>query len=94
MLRLAPSASNRQPWRIVKERAKNVYHFYIHRNPQYQQILKLGKLPDLQMVDLGIAISHFDLSLQSRDIQGKWEVTEPSQIMVPENAQYVISWHD
>ena len=33
MVRLAPSASNRQPWRVVRD--GSAYHFYLQRTPGY-----------------------------------------------------------
>ena len=33
MVRIAPSASNKQPWRVVK--VGNLYHFYLLRNQGY-----------------------------------------------------------
>jgi hypothetical protein len=53
-VRLAPSASNNQPWRIAAE--DNLFHFYISRKPGYQ---KAFSHIDLQMVDMGIAMAHF-----------------------------------
>ena len=32
MLRLGPSASNRQPWRVVKESGRDIFHFYLRRS--------------------------------------------------------------
>ena len=51
-VRLAPSAVNKQPWRIVK--CGNAYHFY------EKKTLGSGDAAwDVQKVDLGIAICHF-----------------------------------
>lgn len=58
MVRWAPSAVNRQPWRIVK--CGNDFHFYEKRDRGY--IDKKGF--DLQKVDIGIAMSHFDIGLE------------------------------
>ncbi|MGH4140908.1 hypothetical protein [Clostridium sp.] len=33
MVRLGPSASNKQPWRIIKD--KNAYHFFLCRTKGY-----------------------------------------------------------
>ena len=54
MVRLAPSASNKQPWRIVK--SADSFHFYLKRTPGYN---KFGNGVDLQLIDLGIAMAHF-----------------------------------
>ncbi len=52
-VRWAPSAANRQPWRIVKE--NNNYHFYLEHTPGYSSSIGW----DVQKIDLGIAICHF-----------------------------------
>ena len=52
-VRWAPSAANRQPWRVVK--AGNDYHFYVRHTEGY----KSGVDWQVQKIDLGIAISHF-----------------------------------
>ena len=51
-VRLAPSAVNKQPWRIVK--CGNAYHFY-----EKKTLGSNGAAWDVQKVDLGIAICHF-----------------------------------
>lgn len=52
-VRLAPSAANRQPWRVVK--AENDYHFYVKHTKGYES----GVGWQVQKIDLGIALSHF-----------------------------------
>lgn len=52
-VRWAPSAANRQPWRIVKD--NNYYHFYLEHTKGYSS----GVEWDVQKIDLGIAICHF-----------------------------------
>ena len=52
-LRWAPSAANRQPWRAVVE--NGAVHFYKKRS------MKDAPGWDLQRLDLGIALAHFDL---------------------------------
>ncbi|HBY01676.1 MAG TPA: nitroreductase [Rikenellaceae bacterium] len=32
-IRIAPSTSNKQPWRIIKGRDQNAFHFYLKRTP-------------------------------------------------------------
>ncbi|MBO7422266.1 MAG: nitroreductase [Oscillospiraceae bacterium] len=59
MVRYAPSAVNRQPWRVVRE-GKN-YHFYLKHDKGY-----INKATgDLQKVDMGIAICHFMIGVES-----------------------------
>ena len=56
MVRLAPSAVNKQPWRGVIE--DEMVHFYLKRSKGFG---KEGKL-DMQMIDMGIALCHFALT--------------------------------
>lgn len=57
MVRIAPSAMNKQPWRIVKE--NNKFHFYMDGNLA------------MQRVDMGIAICHFDLMAKELGLKGE-----------------------
>ncbi|NLK64736.1 MAG: nitroreductase [Tissierellia bacterium] len=65
MVRLGPSASNKQPWRIIKD--ENTFHFFLCRNKGYGII---GY--DLQKNDIGIAKCHFDLTIEELGIKGSW----------------------
>jgi len=71
MVRLGPSASNKQPWRILK--IGNDFHFYIQRNPGYGDMIKY----DLQLNDLGIAKCHFELTVKELGVQGSWVKLNP-----------------
>ena len=53
MVRLAPSATNSQPWRVV--RAGDAFHFYLAHTKGYTA--KAGW--DMQKIDMGIALCHF-----------------------------------
>jgi nitroreductase len=84
MLRLAPSAGNTQPWRVVYDRRANTFHFF--KKPVSKRYEKDG----LHDIDLGIALSHFDIALQVSKIAGKWHFDE---IVKPENNwMYMISY--
>lgn len=84
MVRLAPSASNKQPWRIVW--TKKAYHFF--KDKGYGD--KLGF--DIQKVDLGIAACHFHLAALERGLSGDIEVMQEMNLSAPENTQYLFSW--
>lgn len=58
LVRKAPSASNKQPWRLFVEGDK--VHFFIKRNNGYAKVLNY----DIQMLDMGIALSHYDVALK------------------------------
>ena len=72
-VRIGPSASNRQPWRIIREGASG--HFFLARTPGYDKML--GEIR-LQEVDMGIALCHFELAAQELKIRGSWKEAKPA----------------
>jgi len=86
MVRLAPSASNKQPWRIVK--SENTIHFYLCHAKGYSNSLDF----DIQRIDMGIAMSHFDLVIKESGIIGNFKDLEPNIKEPNENYEYIISW--
>jgi nitroreductase len=92
MVRLGPSASNKQPWRIVKD--GNLWHFYLQRTKSYPPSFasKLLKIADLQRVDMGIAMCHFELTAKELGLIGKWTIQEPAIKKPDELAEYTLSW--
>lgn len=92
MVRLGPSASNRQPWRIL--RAIEGWHFYLQRTPGYRdkRLTKWTTVADLQRIDMGIAMCHFELTARENGLNGSWVVSDP-RIQVPDvHTEYTISW--
>jgi hypothetical protein len=83
MTRWAPSAANKQPWRIVV--SGDTVHFYEYKT------LKDSPLGDVQKVDLGIALAHFDLTMQENGYEGRFIEADPG-IELPENMHYIISY--
>ena len=71
MMRLAPSAVNKQPWRAVV--CSDKVHFY----EQKAKSLSNNSLGDIQKVDMGIGLAHFDLTLKESGIEGKFIVEDP-----------------
>jgi nitroreductase len=93
MVRIAPSASNRQPWRIVRESTTRRFHFYLQRTKRYQTRNKmLFGMADLQRVDMGIAMCHFEMTCNDSGLSGKWSFDEPDIGKLPESTAYVASW--
>ncbi len=92
VVRWAPSASNKQPWRVV--RAGENWHFYLARTPGYTGgLLKsLMKLADLQRVDIGIAMCHFELAAREAGLGGGWTVAQPSIDVSAAGWEYEVSW--
>lgn len=84
MVRLAPSAVNRQPWRVVV--ADNAVHFYLKRGK-----LSAGAF-DMQKIDLGIALCHFALAVGECGIDISFVVGDP-KIPAENNLEYIASYH-
>ncbi len=87
MVRIGPSAGNKQPWRILKEKEQNIFHFYV----KYSEDKKSSPYNQFVRLDIGIAICHFDLSVKELGMIGKWEFEEPN-IEHPKELKYIISW--
>ncbi len=87
MVRLGPSASNKQPWRVIKD--DKGFHFYVQRD---KMIKRMFKYPDLQRVDIGIAMCHFELTARELGLKGGWQKASPDASPLPENTEYIISW--
>jgi nitroreductase len=91
-VRLAPSASNKQPWRLLRD--EDQWHFYLERTPNYPSRIfgPLLKIADLQRIDIGIAMAHFALSLEEIGLKGKWRVADPGLDRPGHAVEYIITW--
>jgi hypothetical protein len=91
MVQRAPSASNKQPWRVIRDGAS--WHFYMQRSPGYHNPLtKLARVVDLQRVDLGIAMCHFELTASEMGLDGAWQLSEPGIERPSSQTEYVVTW--
>lgn len=86
MLRLAPSASNKQPWRIIK--SNNFYHFFIKRAKRYGNMFTF----DIQRNDIGIAMCHFELTVKELGLKGSWSKETISLDISDNELEYIVSW--
>ena len=84
-VRWAPSAVNKQPWRLVIDGDR--IHFFEHRDKGY----KLANGMDLQKVDLGIAICHFDLALDEKSSGHEIVIDDPG-LELPEYTEYICTF--
>ena len=83
MVRLAPSASNKQPWRVMMD-ANGDAHFFIHRTPNYEG----GKIGyDIQWLDMGIAVAHYEIAVGDVEFVSH----NPATVNIPDLPEYVIS---
>jgi hypothetical protein len=92
MLRIGPSASNKQPWRVIKD--GNAWHFYLQRTKGYRHgvLQRLMNVADIQRLDMGIAMCHFELTAHELRLPGKWLCAEPSIAKPDELTEYTVSW--
>ena len=92
MVRIAPSASNKQPWRILKY--NQFWRFYLQRTPGYRKdiIKQILNLCDLQRLDMGIAMCHFELSAKELGLNGKWVIENDLDKKPAALTEYLISW--
>jgi hypothetical protein len=93
MLRLAPSAHNYQPWRVVQD--DSCYHFYLKRTPGFgprSLAFILLDVVDLQRMEIGIAMCHFELTAREFGLDGGWEARPPSLAYPGVTAEYVATW--
>lgn len=86
MVRLGPSASNKQPWRILLK--DNACHFYEYKQPGYSDSFPY----DIQRVDMGIAAAHFDFSVKEKGLKGYFDTECEPELELPDHMEYVFSW--
>lgn len=84
MVRLAPSAVNKQPWRMVV--MDDVVHFYLQRSRK----ISGGRL-DMQKIDLGIALCHFELTAKEVGLSPEFVISEP-KICCENDVEYIASY--
>lgn len=83
MLRLAPSAANRQPWRVLFH--KQGYHFYKIKTKEIDGY-------DISRIDIGIAACHFHLAALEKGLNGRFETLLEEQLPKLDTCSYVFSW--
>lgn len=84
MVRWAPSAVNKQPWRIIA--SDGALHFYEKQDKGYVS----EKTGDLQKIDVGIALCHAVMGLEAQGKTVEVFVRNPC-ISVPDGVTYIAS---
>ncbi|MDY5279140.1 nitroreductase family protein [Sharpea porci] len=85
LVRLAPSATNKQPWRAVVEKDK--VHFYEKKTKGYTS----EDTGDIQKVDLGIALCHFEIAAQESGLEGQLIQKNPG-LSAAEDMDYIATY--
>lgn len=84
-VRWAPSAVNKQPWRVVVQ--ENAAHFYLKRNKGFVS----DAVGDVQKIDLGIALCHFVLAAEESGISVRFDLNDPG-IAAADDTEYIASY--
>jgi hypothetical protein len=95
MVRLAPSGHNYQPWRVVK--VDGCFHFYVDRTPGYgpgSPMFVLLGMADLQRMEIGIAMCHFELAARQNGLKGKWLVNTHLIEKSNHALEYIATWQE
>lgn len=85
-VRLGPSASNKQPWRILVK--DDQYHVYIEENVKYNNTLSFK----VQYLDIGIAMYHLEAAMKEEDRVKTWVKEDPKVSLPNENYHYVVTF--
>lgn len=77
-VRMGPSASNKQPWRVLRE-SPSRFSLLFAEDKAYNSALGIP----IQELDLGIAMKHFELAAKACGLPGKWSIeASPSAPLV------------
>ena len=86
MVRLAPSSGNTQPWRVFFDESANEFHFF------KKSISKGYELRGLHDIDMGIALSHFELASLQNGLSGRWLKHANGNVNSIDDLQYIMTW--
>lgn len=84
-VRWAPSAVNKQPWRVVRK--ENAVHFYLKHTKGFVS----EAVGDMQKIDIGIALCHFALAAKENGIKVSFSADDPG-IMVEADTEHIASY--
>ena len=86
MVRLAPSSGNTQPWRVFCDDTVNEFHFY--KKPVSRRYEAKG----LHEIDMGIAMSHFELVSVYNGLSGGWIKHTEESVNAMDDFRYIATW--
>jgi len=86
MVRLAPSSGNTQPWRVFLDDTANEFHFY--KKPVSGRYEAKG----LHEIDVGIAMSHFELVSVYNGLSGGWIKHTEESVKAMDDLRYIATW--
>lgn len=83
MVRLAPSAFNAQPWRIIK--TNNSFDFYIYSSKELRS-------SSIKHVDIGIALAHFMIMVKNLNLAGYLDTNPKHAAKAYDHYHLIASW--
>ena len=73
------------------------WHLHLLRTKGYGQgtlAFRLLRLADLQRVDMGIAMCHFELAAREAGLAGSWVFEDPGLVRPEDGAEHVAIWRE
>ena len=86
MVRWAPSAVNKQPWRVVVK--ENNAHFFLKKNKGFVS----DPVGNMQKIDMGIALCHFDLTMRGNGLNVRFDLDDP-KLVTEADTEYIATYH-
>jgi nitroreductase len=87
---LSPSSLNKQPWRLLfSEDLRRVDFFSVRNDKKKSKNSGKSDKVDLTLVDMGIAMCHFDLATREQGMMGNWSFQPCAH---PDNWDYQATW--
>ena len=81
----------------IAVRCGSDWHFYLQRTKGYGKsspLFKVLRIADLQRVDLGIAMCHFELVARESGVDGSWVVDDPGLDLPGPGIEYSATWRE
>jgi len=90
-VRIGPSASNKQPWRVLVDRRGSglALHLFMEEDRLYNNMLGAVKLQEL---DMGIAMRHVDVASAALGLSGAWSRLAAAPASPDRRKRYIASW--
>jgi hypothetical protein len=90
-VRKGPSASNKQPWRIVRTGPASAptFHLFLTEDRAYSNAIRGVRIQEL---DIGIAMRHLEAASRSLGLPGSWNRLDDLAISYDEALEYYSSW--
>ncbi len=92
-VRQGPSASNKQPWRLVRTGRSGTpeFHLFLDEDTVYNNAIRGVRI---QEIDIGIAMRHFEIAARAVNLPGSWGRREDEPVPAGSPLIYYSSWNN